>query len=115
MALNPKKNLKIYYSIKEVAEMFDVSESLLRYWETQFPTLSPKVTSNKVRQYTENDIKQVRNIYNLVKVRGFKIASARKMISKNPTVVDKSTDIIETLTDVRDQLKEIRKMLDTIQ
>ena len=42
MALNANKNLKLYYSIKEVAKMFDVSESLLRYWETEFPLLSPK-------------------------------------------------------------------------
>lgn len=115
MALNTNKKLKLYYSIKEVAKMFDVSESLLRYWETEFPTLHPKTTSNNVRQYTEADIKQVRNIHNLVKVRGFKIAAARKMILKNPTVVDKSTEILNTLVSVRDELKEIRKQLDVLQ
>ena len=67
------KNLKIYYSIKEVAAMFDVKESLLRYWETQFPHLKPKTTGNKIRQYTDKDIEQIKLIYNLVKVchRGF--------------------------------------------
>jgi len=50
--------------------MFDVSESLLRYWETEFPSLHPKTSKNNVRQYTEEDIKQVRNIHNLLKVRG---------------------------------------------
>lgn len=114
MALNTGKNLKLYYSIKEVAEMFNVSESLLRYWETEFPTLHPKTTSNKVRQYGEADIKQVRNIYNLVKVRGFKISAARKMISKNPSVVDKSTDVLETLISVRDQLTELKKQLEVL-
>lgn len=114
MALNTGKNLKLYYSIKEVAEMFNVSESLLRYWETEFPTLHPRTTSNKVRQYGEADIKQVRNIYNLVKVRGFKIAAARKMINKNPTVVDKSTDVLSTLLSVRDQLTELKKQLEVL-
>lgn len=114
MALNTGKNLKLYYSIKEVAEMFNVSESLLRYWETEFPTLHPRTTSNKVRQYGEADIKQVRNIYNLVKVRGFKIAAARKMINKNPTVVDKSTDVLSTLISVRDQLTELKKQLEVL-
>lgn len=114
MALAPNKKLKIYYSIKEVAEMFNVSESLLRYWETEFPSLRPKTTSNKVRQYTENDIKQVRNIYNLVKTRGFKIASARKIISKNPSEADKSAEILTSLQSVKEQLQELRKQLDVL-
>ena len=50
MALNLNKNLKLYYSIKEVAKMFDVNESLLRYWETEFPLLKPKTNANNVRQ-----------------------------------------------------------------
>lgn len=115
MPLKQNKNLKLYYSIKEVAEMFDVSESLLRYWETEFPTLKPKTGSNSVRQYTEADIKQVRNIHNLVKVRGFKIAAARKMINKNPKVVDKSSELIGTLQAIRAELVELKKQLNTLQ
>ena len=115
MNLKQNKNLKLYYSIKEVAQMFNVSESLLRYWETEFPTLRPKTTPNKVRQYSEADIKQVRNIHNLLKVRGFKIAAARKMINKNPTTVDKSADILNTLISVRDELKDLKKQLDSLQ
>ena len=42
MALNPNKELKLYYSIGEVAEMLGVSETLLRYWEKEFPTITPK-------------------------------------------------------------------------
>ena len=115
MTLKQNKNLKLYYSIKEVAQMFNVSESLLRYWETEFPTLRPKTTPNNVRQYSEADIKQVRNIHNLLKVRGFKIAAARKMINKNPTTVDKSADILNTLISVRDELKDLKKQLDSLQ
>ena len=115
MTLKQNKNLKLYYSIKEVAQMFNVSESLLRYWETEFPTLRPKTTPNKVRQYSEADIKQVRNIHNLLEVRGFKIAAARKMINKNPTTVDKSANILNTLISVRDELKDLKKQLDSLQ
>ena len=66
MAENPHK---LYYSIKEVAQQINVTESLLRYWETEFPHLRPKTTGNRVRQYTEKDIEQIKVIYNLVKVR----------------------------------------------
>lgn len=42
MALNPNKELKLYYSIGEVAEMLGLSETLLRYWEKEFPSITPK-------------------------------------------------------------------------
>ena len=115
MALNPNKNLKLYYSIKEVAEMLGVNESLLRYWEKEFPHLRPKtVSTNKVRQYTEKDIEQIKLIYNLVKVRGFKLAAARKYLNENRDGADRSGDVLETLISVRDELKALKKQLDTI-
>lgn len=51
MGLRSDKELKIYYSISEVAQMFGVNESLLRYWEKEFPFISPKKTGGNVRQY----------------------------------------------------------------
>ncbi len=112
MALNTNKNLKLYYSIKEVAQMIGVRECTLRYWETEFPHLKPKTTGQKVRQYTEKDIEQIKLIYNLVKVRGFKIAAARKMINQNRTGADKSAEVLDTLISVRDQLMELKKQID---
>ena len=112
MALNKNKNLKLYYSIKEVAQMIGVRECTLRYWETEFPHLKPKTTGQKVRQYTEKDIEQIKLIYNLVKVRGFKIAAARKMINQNRTGADKSADVLDTLISVRDQLMDLKKQID---
>ncbi len=94
--------------------MIGVSEPTLRYWETEFPHLKPRTTGNKVRQYSEKDIADIKVIYNLIKVRGFKIAAARKMINSNRRGVDTSTQIIETLTSVRDELKEIKAQLDSI-
>lgn len=112
MTLKQEKPHKLYYSIKEVAQMMNVSESLLRYWETEFPHLRPKTTGNKVRQYTEKNIEQIRVIYNLVKVRGFKIANARKIINENRQGADKTAEVMNTLTSVRDQLKELKLQLD---
>ena len=67
MALNPNKELKLYYSIGEVAEMLGVSETLLRYWEKEFPTITPKKSGRNIRQYSQEDIEQVRLIHHLVK------------------------------------------------
>ena len=113
MAISEKKNLKLYHSIKEVASMIGVNESLLRYWEKEFPHLRPKtVSSTGVRQYTEKDIEQVKLIYNLVKVRGFKLSAARKYLNENRDGVDRSNEVLETLMSLRDQLKDLKKHLD---
>ena len=116
MALNLNKNLKLYYSIKEVAEMFNLNESTLRYWETEFPYLKPKTSGPaKVRQYTEKDIEQIRLIHNLVKVRGFKLSAAKKIINSNRDGADRTADMIERLTSVREELILLKRQLDGLQ
>lgn len=112
MTLKTEKTQKLYYSIKEVAQMLNVSESLLRYWETEFPHLKPKTTGNRVRQYTQKDIDQIKVIYNLVKVRGFKLAAARKMLNQNRSGVDRSAEVLENLITVREELRNLKKQLD---
>ena len=115
MALNTDKTLKLYYSIKEVADMIGISESMLRFWEKEIPMLKPKTTGNNVRQYTEADIENVKAVYNLVKVRGFKIAAARKMLRENRQGVDDNARLMESLIRVRDELKELKKQLDYLE
>ncbi len=114
MALNTDKNVKLYYSIREVAEMLGVNESTLRYWEKEFPFLKPKVSANKVRHYTEKDIEQLKLIYNLIKVRGLKIAAARKYLMQNRTGAEKSTEVLDKLISVRDELRELKKQIDAL-
>ena len=116
MALNLNKNLKLYYTIKEVADMFGLNESTLRYWETEFPYLKPKTSGpSKVRQYSEKDIEQIRLIHNLVKVRGFKLAAARKLINANRDGADRTADVMSRLISVRDDLQALKKELDGLQ
>ena len=62
MALNTNKDLKMYYSIKEVAAELSVTETTLRYWETMFPQVAPYKGANGVRRYTKDDIKVLRTI-----------------------------------------------------
>jgi DNA-binding transcriptional MerR regulator len=116
MALNLNKNLKLYYSIREVAEMFDLNESTLRYWEQEFPFLRPKTSGpSKVRQYAEKDIEQIRLIHNLVKVRGFRISAAKKMINANRKGADKTAEVLSSLIDIRSELQSLKKQLDYLQ
>ena len=112
MALNTNKNLKTYYSIEEVANMFDVNESTLRYWQKEFPQLKPKTSDSGVRMYNDKDIETLKVIYNLVKVRGFKLAAARKMLQSNREGADKNAEVLERLIQVRDELKALKAQLD---
>lgn len=112
MALNTNKELKLYYSIGEVAEMFDVSETLLRYWEKEFPSIAPRKSGRNIRQYSKEDIEQIRLIHNLVKVRGMKLAAAREALKKNKAGTQQTVEVVERLKAVREELLQIKKELD---
>lgn len=112
MTLNTDKKLKLYYSIKEVAQMLGVTESMLRFWEKEIPSIKPKTTGNNVRQYTEENIEEIRVVYNLVKVRGFKLAAARKMLKENKNSVDSNAKVMEMLINLRDELQQMKKQFD---
>lgn len=114
MVLNPHKQLKLYYSISEVAEMFNVTETLLRYWEKEFPTIAPRKSGRNIRQYTKEDIEAIRLVHNLVKVRGMKIAAARAALKTNKEGTQQTTEVIERLQAIRAELMSIRKELDDL-
>jgi len=111
MALNTNKNLKLYYSISEVAEQFDVAESLLRFWEQEFPQLKPHKAGRNIRQYSKEDIEMVKTIYNLVKVRGLKLAAARKILDKNKEGAMNISEAITKLKNIKSELVTLRHNL----
>ena len=80
MAYNPNKELKLYYSIGEVAKMFNVNESLLRFWEKEFPFITPKKAGGNVRQYRKEDIENIRLVYHLVKEKGLTLQGAKQKL-----------------------------------
>lgn len=115
MAFNPEKNLKTFYSIGEVAEMFDLPESLLRYWEKVFPEcITPKKAGRNIRQYRKEDIENIRIIYHLVKEKGMTLAGARQALKKNKTGVAQTSEVVDRLRGIREELVSMRKALDEI-
>ena len=115
MALNLRRNFKTYYSIREVAEMFDLNESTLRYWEQEFSFLRPKTSGTaKIRQYQEKDIEQIRLIHNLVKVRGFKISAARDILQKNRKGAETTAMALNELIAMRTELEKLRDHLEML-
>lgn len=110
--LNTDKNLKLYYSISEVAAMFDVNESLLRFWEKEFPQLNPKKGGRGIRQYRQEDIETVKLIYHLVKERGMTLPGARQRMKDNKEMTMRNFEIVERLKAVREELMDMRDALD---
>lgn len=110
--LNIDKNLKLYYSISEVAEMFGVNESLLRYWEKEFPQLCPKKAGRGVRQYRKEDVETVRLIFHLVKERGMTLPGARQRLRNNKEATLRSYEIVDRLKSIREELLAMRDALD---
>ncbi len=111
MALKTEKNLKHFYSISEVAEMFEVNETLLRFWEKEFPQINPKKGGRGVRQYTKEDIEIIRVIYNLVKVRGLRIEAARELLKKNHEGTAQQTEVVDRLRAIREELVTLKAEL----
>ena len=112
MAYNPNKELKLYYSFGEVAKMFDVNESLLRYWEKEFPIISPKKAGGNVRQYRKEDIENIRLVYHLVKEKGMTLQGAKQKLKMNRETTIRTTEILDRLKLIREELVSMRKELD---
>jgi len=69
---------KLYYSIGEVADMFDVNTSLIRFWEKEFPAIQPKKNKKGNRLFTPKEIGKIDRIYTLVKQEGYTLEGAKK-------------------------------------
>jgi DNA-binding transcriptional MerR regulator len=111
MPYKERKVEKLYYSIGEVAEMFDVNASLIRFWEKEFDIIKPKKNKKGNRFFTLQDIDNLRLIYHLVKEKGLTLSGARKKIKENREDVNNNYEVIKTLTDIKALLLDIRESL----
>lgn len=111
MAYKEKEIEKIYYSIGEVAEMFNVAPSLIRFWESEFEIIQPKKNRKGNRQFTKEDIENVRTIYHLVKEKGFTLQGAKEMLRNDSQAVKDKMEMISSLKRVRQFLTEVREKL----
>lgn len=104
---------KLFYSMGEVAEMFDVNASLLRHWETQFSVLRPKRNKKGNRLYTSADVENLKRIYHLVKERGMTLDGAKKALkeARGTGSAPRDMELLERLQRIRAMLLEVRQEL----
>jgi DNA-binding transcriptional MerR regulator len=111
MPYKEKKVEKLYYSIGEVADMFGVNTSLIRFWEKEFDIIKPKKNKKGNRFFTLQDIENIRLIYHLVKEKGLTLSGAKKKIKENREDTDNNFEVVKTLTEIKSLLLEIRESL----
>ena len=92
--------------------MFDVNESLLRYWEKEFPIISPKKAGGNIRQYRKEDIENIRLVYHLVKEKGMTLQGAKQRLKANKEKTVQTAEVVERLKLIREELVKLRKSLD---
>src|ERR1051325_863380 len=111
MAYKEKEIEKLYYSIGEVAEIFNVAPSLIRFWESEFDIIKPKKNRKGNRQFTKEDIENVRTIFHLVKEKGFTLQGAKEMLRNDTQAVKDKMEMISSLKKVRQFLTEVKEKL----
>ena len=83
MSLNNKPTQKLFYKISEVAEIFDINISAVRFWEKEFDILKPKKNKKGNRLFTHKDIENIKIIHYLLKEQGFTVEGAKKKLKEN--------------------------------
>ncbi len=111
MPYKEKKVEKLFYSIGEVAEMFNVNTSLIRFWEKSFSIIRPKKNRKGNRLFTNADIRNFRLIYHLVKEQRLTLEGARKKLAEQRETTERNLEAIESLKRVRQMLVEINDSL----
>ena len=105
-----KQPLKVYYSIGEVADMFGVNTSLIRFWEKEFDVIKPHKNKG-TRQFTKADIDNFHLIYHLVKEKGMTLKGAQMKLRENKAETETNFEVVKRLKAIKEELLQIKDQL----
>lgn len=111
MPYKEKEIEKSYYPIGEVAEMFAVNTSMIRFYEKEFEVLQPKKNAKGNRLFRPEDISNLKIIFNLIKDKGFTLQGAKDFMKKNKKEVDEQQKVIETLQKIKSFMVDLKEQL----
>lgn len=112
MPTEESKIEKLYYSIGEVAKMFGVNTSLIRYWEGKFEMIKPHKNRKGNRMFTAKDVENFHLIYHLVKEKGMTLSGANKKLTENREDTINNFEVVKRLESVRAFLVKLGENLD---
>ncbi|MDL2242089.1 MerR family transcriptional regulator [Bacteroidales bacterium OttesenSCG-928-L03] len=113
--MKPFNQEKLFYSIKEVADLFQVSQPLLRYWEKEFPSIKPARTAKGTRQYRKEDVEEIRLIHYLVKERKMTIEGAKQKLKENKETVAQTGEVVTRLQGIKAELLKLKDEFDELE
>lgn len=102
---------KVFYSIGEVAEMFGVNTSNIRFWENEFDILKPFKNKKGNRMFTKEDLENLKIIYHLLKERGMTIRGAQMKLKENKEDTLQNFEVVSRLQEIRQMLVDIKEEL----
>ncbi|MDO8928788.1 MAG: MerR family transcriptional regulator [Bacteroidota bacterium] len=102
---------KVFYSIGEVADLFGVNTSKIRFWENEFDILKPHKNNKGNRMFTIEDIENLKLINHLLKERGMTIKGAQKKLKENKEDTLQNFEVVSRLQEIRQMLVEIKEEL----
>ena len=111
MPYKEKEIEKRYYTIGEVADDLGVATSLIRFWESEFDIIKPKKNRNGNRQFTKDDIKNVKLIYHLVKEKGYTLHGAREFIKSDVGAAAGKIEMLDSLKNIKSFLLQMKQEL----
>ncbi|MDA3892178.1 MAG: MerR family transcriptional regulator [Salinivirgaceae bacterium] len=111
MPYKEQKIEKLFYTIGEVADMFDVNTSLIRFWEKEFDIIKPKRNKKGNRLFTKQDVENFYIIFHLVKERGLTLDGARKKMKENKDDTINNFEVIKALQNIKSLLLEVKESL----
>ena len=111
MPYKEQKIEKLFYTIGEVAEMFDVNTSLIRFWEREFDIIKPQRNKKGNRLFTKNDVDNFYIIYHLVKERGLTLEGAKRKLHDNREDTINNFEVVKSLESITEMLLDVKEML----
>lgn len=112
MSLQKEQTDKLYYSISEVSDMFEVNASTIRFWEKEFDILKPTKNKKGNRLFTQKDIENLRLIVHYVKEKGYTLSGAKDVFKNgSPELDNVKLEVVQKLKKIKDQLNDIKSKL----
>lgn len=110
--IEEKETEKLFYSIGEVANMFDANTSLIRFWEKEFDVISPSKNKKGNRLFTKKDIENFKIIFHLVKEKGYTLQGAKDKLKGGIKESDQvKIEVIDKLKNIKEQLLKLKNEL----
>jgi DNA-binding transcriptional MerR regulator len=111
MPYKEKEITKLYYPIGEVAEMFDVNTSMIRFYEKEFDILQPKKNAKGNRLFRPEDVENLKIIFNLIKDKGFTLQGAKDYMKSNKDEIVENQKIIDSLEKLKSFMLTLNEQL----